>query len=435
MLTDSQKLNIDLAAISVAKSAELVSMTKDSNTLNRLQNAIDDSSNRVGAVQTLLSNTNPDQVSTILAKYVDSELSRLDVVDVGTDGVEGVECLGLTMMPQQYLDSRIKGCEGFLSDLVIKTGRVVHELAINFADGYTLLKETHDSLEERLNGLATDLEGMGTFTGKNEEVALGFRLFNLFQVNRTVKEDWVNQLSKVGKTISGLSSNYYVINKNNLNTTFSYFGGFGGLNAQEAHERLLLLPKSIPSIKFKECVTPDKEHATPNVNASRSVELMGGRFFIDTRLKDVNLTPKNTDDVEEYVRRYIENDKTFFNNKPIREYNDQEASVKCPSSNDIKDIIKALRGILKDWEKVYSAGDKYRVADRDFDSVDGDLGKNRKDWDPQDAKVIVNAFSTLVRNNQHELLDIRSKVNSYLVFLVNGMIEFCYTSMLMNAID
>lgn len=434
MLTDSRKLDIEMASISVAKSAELVDIARDSATLNKIQNVLDDSADRVGAVKVLLEATQPNQLNTLMAKHIDSELSRLDVVDVEDGEVMGAEHLGLDLMPKDYLASRIKGCEGFLSDLVIKSGRVVQELGINFRDAYTLLKETHESLDERLELLTQDLESMGKFPGGVTNITLGYRLFNLFQVNRAVKEDWINQLTKVGKTINGLSSNYYVINKNNLNTTFSYFGGFGGLDAQEAHDRLLWLAKSIPSVKFKECISPDKEHSTPTITAFRSVELMGGRFFIDTRVKSPNLNLKTTDDVEEYVQRYIENDKTFFNNKPIREYNDQEASVKSLSNSDIKDIIKALKTILKDWEKVYSTGDKYLVADRDFDSIDSELGKNRKDWDAQDAKVIVNAFSALVRANQHELLDIRSKVNSYLVFLVNGMIEFCYSSMYANMV-
>lgn len=117
MYDDNELLNAEMAAISVVKSAELVDLVSDTNQLNKLQNSLDQSKDRVLDVQKILNSTEPADVTLPLADYVDRTLSRVGVLEVDGDAVKGVECLGLSLKPADYLKSRVNGCEGFWTHL------------------------------------------------------------------------------------------------------------------------------------------------------------------------------------------------------------------------------------------------------------------------------------------------------------------------------
>lgn len=430
MSYDNEQLAIEMAAISAVNSAQLVEIAGTAGELNRIQTTLTDSHDRVSTVKELLQGVKPHEVTTDLAKAVDNQLSRLDVLSVNGDDVQGVEALGISLMPSDYLKQRIKGCEGFLDGFTAKLNLITREIGTKFKDAYVLLAETHDSLEARIKALETDMEAMGKFASGTSEINLGYRLYNLFQVNREIRQDWSNQLSKVSNTVGGLSSNYYVNAKTNLNTILSYFGGFEGLDEERATERYLEYPVSIPSIRFKECSFPDKTRRETNVKYYVSVEMMGGRYFVDSRQAAPRLHPGTIDEVNDYVDTYLEVEGVVFNDKPDREFSDLKQTVKSLGSDEIKEIIKQMRAILKSWEKIYVDGDKYKLADRDFEGIYKAIFE--ADWDTQFKHYVLAAFSATVRKHQDELLQLRSKVNAYLVFLINGMVEFCYASMRVN---
>lgn len=430
MSYDNEQLAIEMAAISAVHSAELVEMAGSASELNRIQTQLTESRDRVGTVKQLLQSVQPHEVTTDLAKSIDNQMSRLDVLSVNGDDVQGVEALGLSLLPADYLKQRIKGCEGFLDSFSQKLNLITREIGTKFKDAYVLLAETHESLETRIKALETDLQAMGKFGAGTSEINLGYRLYNLFQVNREIREDWVNQLGKVSNTVGGLSSNYYVNAKTNMNTILSYFGGFEGLDEDKATARYLEYPISIPSIRFKECSFPDKTRRENYVKYYVSVEMMGGRYFMDSRQTDPRLHPGTIDEVNTYIDTYLEVDGVAFNDKPDREFSDLKHTVKSLGSDEIKEIIKQMRAILKNWEKIYVDGDKYKLADRDFEGIYKSI--QDADWDNQFKHYVLAAFSATVRKHQDELLQLRSRVNAYLVFLINGMVEFCYASMKVN---
>lgn len=429
-MSDVNDLSAQMAAINVVSSTELVEKVSDSHDLARLQNKLNESRNRAETVRSLLVNTQPHELTVEAANYIDNQLSSIGALQVDGNTVQGVESLGYTLMPRQYLETRLAGCEGFLSSWGAKTSFIAKQIAASFKDAWILLRESNDSLMSRLDTLDKDVQQAGNFAEGTSEILIGFRLYNLFQINHEVKEDWVNQLTKVSKTINGLSSNYYVMSKNNLNTTLSYFGGFPKLDEAKATERYLMLPASIPSVRFKECTIADRTWPQKGVAAFRSVEMMGGRFFMDTRTLDRDLSPKIPEDVNQYLTGYLENDRTFFNNKPEKEYNDLKETVKTLGSDQIKQIVKLTRTILKEWEKVYIDGEKHKLVDKDYEGIMKELLD--AEWNDDLRYYVFNAFNSLVTKNQQELIELRAKVNTYLVFLINGIIELCYTSIELN---
>lgn len=217
-----------------------------------------------------------------------------------------------------------------------------------------------------------------------EDLVLGVRLFNILQTGGKV-ENFIGQLEKVMKTINGLSTNYYINSKNNLNVIMSYFGGFDGIEEYQAKERFLMLPKSINSTRFKECNIPNRDYRIGNISVMNSVELMGGRFFIDSRLKQPNLNPKNVDDVGVYLEAHIENDRTYFNPRPAREYPDSNSYIKSLGSDEIKSIIKVLRDILKTWSVVYAEGDKHKMSSKEFTDIGDAILAN--DWEDKSLSM------------------------------------------------
>lgn len=429
-MSGGNDLTAQLAAINVVTSAELVSKASDSAALSKLQSEMIDNKNRVEHVKSLLLNTQPSELTVEAAKFIDNQLSSVGALQVDGDIVQGVESLGYTLMPKKYIESRLAGCEGFLSNVGAKTAFIAKQIATAFQDAWVLLRESNDSLRMRIDDLEKDLKAAGTFSAGTSEILMGFRLFNLFQVNREVKQDWIPQLTKVSKTVNGLSSNYYVLSKNHLNSTLSYFGGFTKLDEENALKRFLQLPASIPSIRFKECTILDRDYQAKGIAAFRSVEMMGGRYFQDTRTLDRNMDPKTQDEVNEYLRQYLENDKTFFNSKPEKEYNGIKDTVRSLGSEDIEHIIKLMRQTMKDWERVYIDGEKHKLVERDYEGIMKELLEVQ--WNEDLRHDVASSFNAIVTKNQQELIELRAKVNTYLVFLINGLTELCYTSISLN---
>lgn len=429
-MPDANDLTTQLASINIVTSSELVEKMGSTHDLARLQQSLNDSRNRVENVRSLLVNTQPHELTLEAADFIDGQLSAVGALQVDGTTIQGVESLGLTLMPKQYLATRIQGCESFLSGWGAKTAFIAKQVATAFKDAWVLLRESNDSLQARLDELEKDVQAAGDFPAGTSEILLGFRLYNLFQVNHEVKQDWTTQLNKVSKTINGLSSNYYVASKTHLNSTMSYFGGFTNLDEEKAKERLLMLPASIPSVRFKECTIPVRDFQTKGVGAFRSVEMMGGRFFMDTRILDRNLKPQTPEDVHSYVQTYLENDRTFLNPKPEKEFNDLKETVKTLGSDEIKSLVKVARTILKDWEKVYIDGEKHKLVDRDYEGTMKELLD--ADWEDDVRYYVTNSFNSIVNKNQQELIELRARVNAYLVFLINGLVELCYSSIELN---
>ena len=433
MTTESSSaIGYDAVADSLEATSNMTDSVRMASSLDKTQTKLEEKTRDVAEIYKSLKSLEPYEVTATIANYADKVLNNAGVVSVVDGNVIGAECLGISLMPKDYLQSRIQGCENFFNDVIVKTGQISKNIALAFKDALIYLKESHDSLNSRLDLLEKDVEGAPSFDRGTENIALGYRLYNLFQINKDIKEDWVTQLGKVGNTVNGISTNYYVNSKNNLNQSMAFFSGFGKMTDDEtkATERYLMLPISIPSVRFKECNLPDKNHKETTIAFMKSVDLMGGRYFQDSRRINPNRKPGTVEETNTYVEGYLADDRTWFNDKPEREFNDLNQTVKSLSKDEIKAVIKQLRTILKAWDKVYVDGDKFELSTKDFDDVGKMLWS--AEWDVSFKNSVIGAFSTIIRKNQQELLDIRNKVNTYLVLLVNATIELCYSSLKVN---
>lgn len=426
------QLAAEMATISTVKSAELVEQAKDTADLQAFQEKLDNNKDRVDIVKKVLTNINENELSLGLAKQMDQHLTRSDV-DIPADDlgdIQGFECLGRTLMPKTYIKTRLQGCENFLGDFYRKAKEISTQIGIGFKDSYLVFTQSTDSLAGLLDLLEKDINNAPPFKAGTDTILLGTRLFNLFKVNGKINEDWVGSLTKLNGTINALSTNYYLANRGFLNNTMSYFGGFEGLNDDEAMERFLLLPKAVVSTRFKECTYPNKDHTTATVVAKQSVELMGGAYFLDQRQEKVNTNHTNVEQVMGYVQGLLDHDMVDFENSSPVEYPKVGTEIKTLSSDTIKAIVKQLRGILVTWRKSAEGLSTFKVNDNDFNDVIKGIYESTMSDEFKDR--LRSTFTSIVQKNQVELLTNRASVNNYLVLIFNGLIELCNTSISAN---
>lgn len=433
------ELAAEMVSISVVASPELVAASKDSSALGRLQDKLDDSKDRVMSVKKILEEIEDHEVTPELASNLDNMLER-SIKEIGLDNevtdeleaVGGVESLGLTLTPSVYIKTRLAGCESFLEAAGRMAREVTYRISSSFKETYILFTKSIDNLENAVDALERAVNEAGAFNKSLEDINLGSRLFNLFKINGKVSQDWTGNVEKLGRTISGLSNNYYLNSRKNLNTTISYFGGFENNTDDMFEKRMLMFHKSIPSNAFKECSIKNKEHSSANVVAMQSVELMGGVYFLDKRLAKLELSPASIEDCLATVSLRLDEEGTFFNNNSEIIFPKVDNEIKSLSSDQIKDIIKKVRSFIKDWKKVFENGETFKMSDNDFKDItkaiyDSEMSEMNKD-------IVITAFSSLVRKNQMELLNIRTGVNAYLVLTIAGLIELSNLSIKANAL-
>lgn len=422
-----------MASVNVANSQEIVANANSTADLSDYQNQLADQKDRVQSVKDTLLGIKEHEVNPTLVKILDRSLERSEVEVPPADGmsaVQGAESLGLTLMPKDYILTRLMGVESFLDDFFKKSRQITQIMTTKFKESYILFTESEQSLAKQIDILENAISTSPPFDKDPQKVLLGARLFNLFKTHGKVSEDWTGELAKLSRSISGLTSNYYLNSRNNLNAIMGYYGGFAGLTQSEAEERYKLLGVSIPSVRFKECTYPNRKYSGPGAVAKQSVELMGGAYFYDVR-QDKPLREVNTvNEVEDVVNRYVTIDGTGFDDSDPREFSSLDLEVKTLSAQQIKAVIKQLREIHKDWVKVYEGVEKYKLSDSDFNDIckgfyESELTDSMKD-------KLLTSFSMLVNKNQMELLKIRSSVNAYLVLVNSGLIELCFTSIKVN---
>lgn len=432
-MSDADKiLAAEMAAVSAVKSTELVEAANSAGELNAFQNQLDDSLDRVLEAKKTLEALEAHEVTPELARDIDTNLEKAEVVippAQGLDTVEGAEALGITLMPRDYLFTRLVGCENFLGDFFRNSREVVRRIADSVKDIYVVFTESQDSLAKALDLLENQLDNHPEFASEDSFI-LGHRLYNLLKVNGKLDQNWTGNLTKLSGTVQGLVNNYYLTSKNDLQTIYSYFGGFAGMTEAQAQERILLLPISIPSTPFKECTYPNATHGGNQLVAKQSVELMGGAHFIDVRQKDRPARAKDEGDVQDFLTRYLEQDHTEFEVRV--DYTDVEvgAEVRALSSKEIKAVIKQLREILKNWAKIFEQGEKFRMAENDYHDVV--KGIVESELDDNTKTLLAKWFGSIVRKNQMELLVMRASVSNYLTLIINGLIDVCKDSIRVN---
>lgn len=425
------QLQAELAAINSVTSEDLVRNAKSSADLQIFQQNLDNAEDRVQVVKDVLSQLEPYDLTPEVAKVMDRQLDRsssvLDRHEVTKDLelLTGVESLGLSLMPAQYLKSRLAGCESFLGDFMDMTRKVTQHIGISFHDAYVLFMASHDNLETQINLLDDTLKTTKDLKEGNR-VVLGSRLFNLFKVNGKVPEDWTGNLSKLSRTISAINGNYLLSNRNSMNQIMSYFGNFEKASEEQGLERYLRLPVSVPTDRFRECSYPCKAKTTINLVAKQSVELMGGAYFYDISPVEKPAVVTSVDAVQDYLDRVYFQSKVEFEKSSQIEFPKAGNEVKALTVKEMTEMVTVLRQLLKEWRKAFEGADKYKLLDTDFKDVT--KGILESDMPEDLKKQVQSSFLSIVKFRQQELVELRNGVNSYLLVIVNGLMELAYLS-------
>lgn len=432
MDNDDIKLAAEMAAISTVKSAELVELAGSNDRLQTFQDRLEDAKDKVEVVREILTAVEPHEINPRIVADVDNYLNKAGAV-VPTDdlgNLYGAEHLGRQLCPLDFQMTRRTAVENFLGDFFRKVKDISVQLGSDFRDFYLVLTQTVDSLEDQVDLTEKFLQRVPAFKGGTDEILLGVRLFNMFKIKDKVDEQWVSNVSKMNTTVGALANNYYLASQKNLNEIMAFFGGFADLNDDAGTQRLLTLPKAIPSVRFKECTYPNKEETNSVVTAKQSVELMGGAFFIDTRHEKPNLEPKTLFDLETYVERYVAHDMVGFQNNAPTIYPKIGTEIKTLGSDVIRSILKLMREILKSWRKSTEGQDRYKVDSVEFSEIMKGIYESQMSDELKEK--VRHAFSAMVRKNQSELLTTRTSVSNYLVLVFNGLLEICNTSISAN---
>lgn len=422
-----------MAAINVATSVELFDALRNTVQLNEVQVTLDNSADRVLETQKILNAVEAWEVSPALAETIDERLARVGVgipLEPGFTEVQGAECLGKTLMPKNFLFTRQAGCENFLTQFFKDSKELAISISSSFRDAWVLFTQSEEGLVKALDILENQLDSYPDFISTNSFI-LEYRLFNLLKVNGKVGNDWSAHLNKLASTISALSGGYYLNNKQSLQALMSYFGGFTQLSEEGAMTRLRILPMSLPSLPFKECSYPSASRTNQLVIGKQSVELMGGAYFYDTRLKNPVREVQTLEEVGDFIDLHIKFDVTGFQNSAEKTHNELGSEIKALSSKEIRALIKSLRGLLKDWSAMFEKGEKFKLTDADY--IDIIKGISEAEIEETTRVYIAKWFSALVRANQMELLNIRVSVANYLTLIVNALIQICTNSIKVNA--
>lgn len=424
-MSDVKSISDQLAEISLVKSVDLVDNMTDQNELITAFNQIENSRNRTLAVKSVLERTPVLGVTQTFGTIMDKQLERIGVMDDLADDVAGTEALGRTLSPRQYLDTRIAGCESFLNKAAQQTAKLLTLIGESVRNRYVLLVESNTSLMKRLKWLETELNLRPPMKHGTKQVPVKANAA-LFVVNGTIREDWGTQFEKVAKTIHSLVENYYKSNQWAVNDLLGAFGAFDGLSQPEAEELFKKLPTTLNGLIFDQCIYPNRALSGPDVKARNSVELMGGRVFVNSLVTSRPSRVKSINEITQWLDYYKANEYVKFIKLPKPDFA-ETPTISSFSSLEIKAAIKLCRDILTDAATTFSDGDKYSIVGTDYTDITSMLSD--ADWSGDFKSAVLSAFEGLAMKYNRELLSVRSQVVEYITLLVNGYIGLAISSM------
>lgn len=430
-MTDT--LDQQMAAISVVKSAELMGMAEDSRELNMITNQVMSSTNRVQEIKEILEHKQNHEITPEDAITIDGELSQLKVFDVeggevvyNEHRVAGAESFGYTLRPSEFRASRIAACESFLNDALESAKNFTKRLVQTFQDAYTLAVEDTESLIQRFKIIERACKELGPFEDGLERFNLSPRLFNLLKVNSEVREDWYDQILSLFKTSSALTGNYYDYSEKELTQIMAFFGRFEGLTSEEQiNTQLVQAGPILNAVPFRECKIDISDKNTPWLRQLRSVELMGGRFLVDTRWKNP-LKVNDVKSIDDWFDSRVNDIGVRLNKRDTADFIDREQEIDTFGSETIRHICQLSIKILESWLSICQKANKHRISERDFESIGDAI--NSMPVDGAAKHRVMAMYSMLVRKNQQDLLNICSDFTRYLVITLNAIASLCNDS-------
>ncbi|QCW23247.1 virion structural protein [Vibrio phage USC-1] len=417
-----QDVSSELAALSVVSSTELAEQAKEGRDLVKLQEDINNSIDRVEAVKTVLGQTEPKDVTQLFGNIVDRQLERVGIRSFGdSEEVAGVESLGHQLTPKRYLETRIAACESFLTEFMDWSRSIAKRFYDEVLEQLVLMKDGHDTLTKRAKLLQGKLNDKNTQLLKEELTMSGTN--RVLLLNNKVPEDIHAQILRFVATTRAITSNFYRVNQANTNEIISYFGGFSGLNEEQAIERLLKLPRALSKYQFKEAMFNIREQSNDIYQTRASVTLLGDRRYINTFLVKRDEC-RDLTQLKEWVELYRKNERIKL------EMIERPSSDVILPSFDKDQIDRAIRNVhstLRDVEGLFKEGDRYLVDGAEYKKMLAMLSDVT--WSESTKTAVGDAYIALVLARNNEQVRMRSDVVKYTTLVMNAILNVCEASM------
>ncbi|AUR80963.1 virion structural protein [Vibrio phage Aphrodite1] len=417
-----QDVSSELAALSVVSSTELADQAKEGRDLVKLQEQINNSIDRVEAVKTVLGQTEPKDVTQLFGNIVDRQLERVGIRSFGdSEEVAGVESLGYQLTPKRYLETRIAACESFLTEFMDWSRSIAKRFYDEVLEQLVLMKDSHDTLTKRAKLLQGKLNDKNTQFLKEELTMSGTN--RVLLLNNKVPEDIHAQILRFVATTRAITSNFYRVNQANTNEIISYFGGFSGLNEEQAIERLLKLPRALSKYQFKEAMFNLREQSNDIYQTRASVTLLGDRRYINTFLVKRDEC-RDITQLKEWVETYRKNERIKL------EMIERPSSDVIIPSFDKDQIDRAIRNVhstLRDVEGLFKEGDRYLVDGAEYKKMLAMLSDVT--WSESTKTAVGDAYIALVLARNNEQVRMRSDVVKYTTLVMNAILNVCESSM------
>ena len=170
---------------------------------------------------------------------------------------------------------------------------------------------------------------------------------------------------------------------------------------------------------------PNREETDNVVKARNSVELMGGRVFVNRILNKRPDNLKTEADVLAWVDLFVAREGAEFTRLPKPEITDRPV-IESFSTVEIKAGIKLTGRILKDAEFIFSEGDRYSLLGEDY--LEQVKGIMETTWSDPFKNTVLRCFEKIGMKYNQEMLENRTEVVQYLTLLINGYITLAYAS-------
>lgn len=426
------ELEAELASISVVTSEDIVEASNSTARLSRIQDKLDDTRSAINVTKQILSDLKDHELTPELALMIDKTLEGpLDYLDDGTirkdlEEVGGLENLGFTLLPSQFIASRLAGCEDLLGKVKSSITSINTRISRFFKEGLNALFLSREKLSKELDEVEEMLKNTNLGSGNDILIPLGNRLFNLFQTNGRFNElSLTTDLDRTSRAMKALFSFYNVENKKVQNALLKYFGEFEGLGAGKGLNLLFQMDKRIPTINFKEANIKAEGPNSETYTYRKSKSLMGGYYFLDKRLH-LKFDLRSYEDVDRYYKLRMEDKLTLVREDTIH-IKEGDDKYKPLTKDKIQSLIKNIRVTIKDWEKSILTNEEKQTLFNNFLRTMEAANLNRE-FDNTFKELAFFSFLMILERTERERINLEIDVNRYLINLYSGVIDYIKAS-------
>lgn len=422
-----KELAAELAAISIVTSEDIVAASGNTARLAKIQDELDDARDAVSVTKEILENLEGHELTPELALVIDKSLAKPiavvgdDVIKKNLEAVGGLEDLGYTLLPSEFIASRIQGCEDLLSSIKKTVTSINTRVGRFFKETVNNLTVSRESLEKNIERVEQLLKDSKLNTKSDVEVELSNRVFNLFQIDGKFNpSSIVGDMDKTSRALKALYSFYCVENAKVINGLLKYFGEFEGMDSGAGMGLLFKIDERVPDIHFKEAKIKVGKDDSGNYKLTKSKDIMGGYHFLDKRM-DTKVEIKTYADVDKYYRLRKEEKLSLVRDPKV--HTPDSLKFKAFTKDQISALIRLIQNMIKDWKKTDLSDKSKDTLFREFQKTVEVVNLN-PNFDETFKETAFFAFLFILERTQNERIQLEASVNKYLVNMFLGIINY-----------